>query len=98
VLFEFKNYSKPITQDQIFTTERYLYLRGLRSVGFIVARNGGSKKAVAASKGALRENGKLLMILDNTDLKIMLDMKDAGLSASDHLSDKLDDFLITLSR
>lgn len=98
VLFEFKNYSDPIGQDQIYTTERYLYLRGLRSVGFIISRAGGKPQAFKASKGALREHGKLIMILTNEDLCKMLNMKDEGDNPSDHLSDLLDNFLISLSR
>ncbi|WP_448700883.1 restriction endonuclease [Mucilaginibacter sp. AW1-3] len=98
VLFEFKNYVEPIGQDQIYTTERYLYLRGLRSVAFIITRNGGSERAVNAAKGALREHGKLILILANKDLCEMLRMKAEGKVPTDYLSDKLDDFLITLSR
>ncbi|MDB5006049.1 MAG: hypothetical protein JWP45_442 [Mucilaginibacter sp.] len=98
VLFEFKNYSDPIGQDQIYTTERYLYLRGLRSVGFIIAPKGGKAQAHKAAKGALREHGKLIIILSNEDLCKMLAMKAEGGEPSDYLSDRLDDFLISLSR
>jgi hypothetical protein len=98
VLFEFKNYQNAIGQDQIYTTERYLYLRGLRSVGFIIARVGGSKQAIKAAKGALREHGKLILILTNDDLCKMLEMKKDGKIPSDHLSEILDEFLISLSR
>ncbi|GAA4907572.1 restriction endonuclease [Mucilaginibacter defluvii] len=98
VLFEFKNYADPIGQDQIYTTERYLYVRGLRAVGFIIARNGGSERAKSAAKGALREHGKLMLILDNHDLCEMVKLKASGGLPNDYLSVKLDDFLITLSR
>ncbi|WP_345947658.1 hypothetical protein ABDD95_12445 [Mucilaginibacter sp. PAMB04274] len=98
VLFEFKNYIDAIGQDQIYTTERYLYLRGLRSVGFVIAKNGGKPQALKAAKGALREHGKLIIILDNNDLCKMVDMKVEGKIPSDYLSQKLDDFLISLSR
>ncbi|WP_449387142.1 hypothetical protein [Chryseobacterium lineare] len=98
ILFEFKNYNDPIGQDQIYTTERYLYLRGLRSVAFIISREGGQPQALKASKGALKEHGKLIIILNNKDLDRMLQMKDSGDNPSDYLSDILDDFLISLSR
>lgn len=98
VLFEFKNYTDPIGQDQIYTTERYLFLRGLRSVAFIISREGGKPQALKASKGALREHGKLIIVLKNQDLNKMLQMKDSGDNPSDHLSDILDEFLISLSR
>jgi len=98
VLFEFKNYSDPIGQGQIYTTERYLYLRGLRSVGFIIAPNGGSPQAHKAAKGALREHGKVIIILSNDDLCKMITMKENGGEPNDYLSDRLDEFLISLSR
>jgi len=98
VLFEFKNYTEPIGQDQVYTTERYLYLRGLRSVGFIIAPKGGNKQAHKAAKGALREHGKVILILSNDDLCKMIGLKDSGGEPSDYLSDKLDEFLISLSR
>jgi len=58
----------------------------------------GSPQAVKAAKGALREHGKLILILDNEDLYKMLEMKADGRVPSDYLSGKLDDFLISLSR
>lgn len=98
VLFEFKNYQKAIGQDQIYSTERYLFTKALRSVGFIIARMGGSQQATKAAKGALREHGKLLLILDRNDLCKMLEMKDNFEQPSEYLSEKLDEFLISLSR
>ena len=98
LLFEFKNYSNPIGQDQIFSTERYLFTKALRSAGIIIARNGAKNQAKIAAKGALREHGKLLIILTPKDLCIMLDMKDNGKVPSEYLSEKLDEILISLSR
>jgi ABC-type multidrug transport system fused ATPase/permease subunit len=40
VVFEFKNYEKAISQNQIYSTEKYLYPNALRSVAIIIARNG----------------------------------------------------------
>jgi hypothetical protein len=40
VVFEFKNYSDQISQNQIYTTEKYLYPNALRSVAIRVARTG----------------------------------------------------------
>lgn len=98
VLFEFKNYCEPIDQGQIYTTERYLYNKGLRSVGFIIAKNGSSSNAVTAAKGALKENGKLILLLSNEDLCAMLKLKDNNESPNDYLSNMLDTWLISLSR
>lgn len=98
VLFEFKNYCEPIEQGQIYTTEKYLYRNALRSVAFIIARTGASLNAVQAAKGALREHGKLIIILSNSDLSEMLRLKDEKGSCNDYMSDILDNWLIGISR
>ncbi len=98
ILFEFKNYCNKINQDQIFSTERYLFTKALRSVAFIIARNDANENAIVAAKGSLREHGKLIIILNNEDLCNMLKLKDDGNSPNDYLADKLDNWLCSLSR
>jgi hypothetical protein len=98
VLFEFKNYCEEVTQHQVYTTERYLYRNALRSVGFMISRKGPNTSAVQAAKGALRENGKLIMFLDDNNFNEMLDIVDDDRIASDYLSNLLDYWLVGLSR
>lgn len=98
ILFEFKNYKDKIKQGQVYTTEKYLFSKALRSVGFIIAKNGVDKNAVTAMKGALREHGKLLVHLTPEDLCDMLERKDTGNDPNTYLAEKVDDFLIKLSR
>ena len=61
VVFEFKNYNDPITQKEIYTTEKYLYSKALRSVGILISAHGYDDNALWAAKGCLRENGKLII-------------------------------------
>lgn len=98
ILFEFKNYKEPLPHGQVYTTERYLFPKALRGCCIIIARNGVSDQALKAAKGALRENGKLIVFLDEVELLAMLDKRDNGESPNDFLADKLDDFLMSLSR
>ena len=98
ILFEFKNYSDQLPASQIYSTERYLYPKALRAVSMIIARQGASQNALTAAKGALRESGKLILILNQEDIEEMVRRKDRGDSPSDYLSDKLDEHLISLSR
>jgi Holliday junction resolvase len=98
ILFEFKNYCNPITQGQIYTTERYLYNTALRSVGFIISRKGATDNAIKAAKGALRAHGKLILLLSDKDLCNMLTLRDQNDSPNDYLSNLLDRWLIALSR
>lgn len=98
IVFEFKNYCKPITQKEIFTTERYLYSKALRSVAIIIARKGVDKNGKKAIKGILRENGKLIIVLDDGEMMQMINKKLKNENPSDYLSEKLDELLIGLEK
>ena len=98
VIFEFKNYNKPITQKEIYTTEKYLYAKALRSVGIIIAAHGYDENAYWAAKGCLRENGKLIILLDTDDLIEMNKLKQNSEDPSIYLLDKLDVMLSELEK
>ena len=90
MVFEFKNYSDPITQKEIYTTEKYLYSKALRSVGILISAHGYDENAFWAAKGCLRENGKLIVLLETKDLIEMNKMKIDQEDPSNYLLDKLD--------
>lgn len=98
VVFEFKNYRENIGQGQILTTEKYLLNLALRRVAFIFCRAGCSNSAEKMLKGALRESGKVIFVLNDEDIINMLNMKENGLEPSDYLFDKADELFMTLSR
>ena len=98
MIFEFKNYSEKITQKEIYTTERYLYAKALRSVAIIVSANGYEENAYWAAKGSLRENGKLIMLFDTKDLIAMNKMKIEQEDPANYLLDRFDDLLLNLEK
>lgn len=98
IIFEYKNYSDVINQGEIYTTEKYLFTTALRSVAFIIAKNDGHVNSYKAASGALKEAGKLIVIISAKDLCKMLDMKDNGVEPAELLRAKIDDLLITMSR
>lgn len=98
IIFEFKNYSEPITQKEVYTTEKYLYAKALRSVGIIISANGYEENAYWAAKGSLRENGKLIILLDTDDLIAMNKMKLNQEDPSNYLLEKLDSLLLDLEK
>ncbi len=97
IVFEFKNYTNEISQNQIYTTEKYLYPSALRSVAIIIARNGADAGALRATQGALREMGKVILILDMNQLFDLLRAKDRGTEPSDIMVDHLDRLLTTIA-
>jgi hypothetical protein len=98
VIFEFKNHTRFITQGEIYSTEKYLFVPAMRSVAFIISRKGGDKNAKAAMRGALRETGKLMLSLSLDDICKMLEMKDAGDDPNTLLFERLDEMLMKLER
>jgi hypothetical protein len=98
ILFEFKNYRPAIKQGQILTTEKYLLEKGLRRVAIIFTRAGADKNAVAMTQGAMREHGKLMLVVDDVKVCEMLHMKERGEDPTDCLFELTDNFLLALPR
>jgi hypothetical protein len=98
ILFECKNYNEPITADQIYSTERYLFTTALRTVCFLMARKGADDGCKRAAQGALRESGKLIVLLSNEDLVEMLKLKEETGGPTSYLDEKIWKFIITLPR
>ena len=96
VVFEFKNYSEQIDQNLIYITEKYLFNAALRNVAFIISREGFSSAAKFAAEGCLKEDGKLIIDVTKKDLVKMLELKSD--KAADYLLDKLEDFLMGISK
>lgn len=98
VVFEFKNYSNPIGQSEIYTTEKYLFTNALRPVAIIIARNGANAGASSAIEGSLREQGKLILVVSLVELQLMLRRVDQGDSPDTILFEKMDGLLMKLGR
>lgn len=98
VVFEVKNYPRQISQSEIYSTEKYLFTNALRSVAILIARKGENKGALHARQGALREMGKLIIMITQDELIKMLERKIANEEVISILAEKIDDFLTTLAR
>ncbi|MBO1514080.1 restriction endonuclease [Metabacillus bambusae] len=98
IVFEFKNYSTKVKQTQVYTTEKYLFQTALRNVCFIISRTGLDNNAINATKGVLRESGKLIISLCDDDLFKLLQLKESGDEPSDYLFELIDDTLLKLSK
>ena len=96
VVFEFKNYTDKIDQNLIYITEKYLFDAALRNVAIIISRKGFSKSAKFAAEGCLKEHGKLILDITNEDLAKMLELRSD--QAADYLLDKLEEFLMGISK
>lgn len=98
ILFECKNYEKEIGPDQVYSTERYLFTGALRTVCLLVSRLGPNAGAIRAAQGAMRESGKLLILLSNQDLIDMLQLKTQDGGPEGFLDKRIWDFVVSLPR
>lgn len=98
VVFEFKNYAAKLPQNLIYVTEKYLFNAALRNVAIIISREGFQNSANIAAMGSLKENGKLILNITDSDLNNMLKMKSEGKEPSDYLLSKVENFLMSVSK
>lgn len=98
ILFECKNYNDRITADQVYSTERYLFNGALRTVCFLISRLGPNDGCLRAAQGAMRESGKLILLLSNVDLISLIERKTEYEGPEDFLDEKIWDFVISLPR
>lgn len=98
ILFEFKNYVDEISQGEVLTTEKYLFDNAFRKVAIIFTRKGTKFSAEEMCRGAMRESGKLILILNDEDVINMLRFDNSGSDSSDYLLELTDQFLMKLSR
>lgn len=98
ILFEFKNYISSIKQGQVLTTEKYLLPQAMRNVAILFTRKGADKGAKTMIAGAMRDAGKLMIVLDDNQVCDMLHAKQRGDDPADILFSLTDDFLMSLNR
>lgn len=64
----------------------------------MLTTKGADENAMWAARGCLRENGKLIIVLDGKDIEKMLRMKGQGEDPSDHILSILDIMLEDLEK
>lgn len=98
VIFEFKNYVERTSQKEIYTTEKYLFAGALRMVAIMVARHDEDDGSKKAREGALREHGKLIMLLTGDELIQIVETFRVGDDVYKHLIDNLHKMLSVIGR
>jgi hypothetical protein len=98
VVFEFKNYVDLISQNLIYTTEKYLFKPALRNVAIIISRKGFDDHANDTALGCLKETGKLISDITDDDLIVMLLAKIDGKEPSDILLERVLDMLMSIGK
>ncbi|MBQ8813684.1 MAG: DEAD/DEAH box helicase family protein [Lachnospiraceae bacterium] len=98
IVFEFKNSREKLSQDMIYSTEKYLFNTTLRNVSIIISRNGFSSNATKAAEGCLKENGKLILDITDEDLINMILKKERGEEPADYLMSAFEDLMLSIGK
>jgi len=101
IVFEFKNYNNQIKQDEIYSTNKYLYKDALRTVAIIISRDKMDANAKKTCEGILRNEKNLILNLDENDLITMLKSKKENCNkdiCSEYMENLFDNFLICLAK
>lgn len=75
-----------------------MFETALRKVAIIITRHGIDKNGMKLTKGILRESGKLIIVLNDEDVKEMISIYENGEKATTVLEKKLDELLTTLEK
>lgn len=87
------------TEDKMFRMDLVCGIKAvLRNVAIIISRNGFSHNALKAATGILTENGKLIIDLNDNDIITMLRLKADKQDPSDYMLNKLEEYLMSISK
>lgn len=101
IVFEFKNYNNKIKQEEIYSTNKYLYKDALRTVAIVISRYKMDTNAKKTCEGILRGEKNLILNLSEDDLITMLKSKKENHNkdiCSEYMEKIFDDFLIGLAK
>lgn len=101
IVFEFKNYNDEISRSQIDDANKYLHDKALRTVAIVVSREKATKSAEERCKGILRNEGNLILRLNQKDLITMLEKRrdnDNKDITTEYIERIFDDFLLKLEK
>ena len=79
-------------------TEKYLFEAPLRKVAIIISIHGIDENGKKLAEGILRESGKLIIVLNDTDLKRMIELYIKGYKTTVVFTEKLDEILTRLEK
>jgi hypothetical protein len=97
LLFDAKNYAEKLSTRDIDTFKEYLRENPyFGNFGVIITRMGASRNCKESIFRALLSSAMKILVLDETDLLLMLDYVDSGKNAVDVLERKLEDLLLQM--
>jgi hypothetical protein len=96
IVIDAKNYSKRVQKKDVLQISNYLKSHGAGLFGIIISRNGGDSSCTHTIKEVWAIQKKLIIVLDDEDIKQMLNLKAAGNNPDDVIKQKIEQFRLSL--
>lgn len=96
IVLDAKNYSKKVTKKEILQIANYLKIHGTGLFGVIISRNGGDRGGYLTAREYWAMDGKMVIVLDDNDVKSMILAKEAGNPPEETLRQKIEEFRLSM--
>jgi hypothetical protein len=96
VVVDAKNYTDEIKKTEVLQLANYLSLHGPGHFGIIITRNGADNSAIVTRREQWTVYSKLILILNDEDIKQMLEAKGAPGEADLLIRQKIEDFRLSI--
>ncbi|MEO3748687.1 hypothetical protein [Plantactinospora sp. B5E13] len=96
VVVDAKNYTDGIKKPEVLQLANYLSLHGPGHFGLIVTRKGADNSALVTRREQWTVYNKMILILDDDDVKQMLESKDASGEPDLLIRQKIEDFRLSI--
>jgi hypothetical protein len=96
VVVDAKNSCKKVTKRDVLQVSNYLKRHGTGLFGIIIGRQGGDKSSLLTLREIWSNEQKLILILNDEDIKQMLMLKSVGNNPEDVLKEKIQQFRLSI--
>lgn len=95
VVVDAKNWSGQIDKDEVLKIANYLSAHGAGLFGILMSRKGGDSSAEVTQREQWMQHRKMIVILDDSDVRQMLAMHTSNGSPADLIRQKIEDFRLS---
>ena len=96
IVLDAKNYTGKIKKQAILQISNYLKLHGTGLFGIIISRNGGDQGSYITARECWAMDNKLVIVLNDDDIKNMLIAKESGNFPEEILRQKIEEFRLSM--
>ena len=93
MIWDFKNYTDPVSGEEVNDVAKYANA-ALGRLVVIISRKGGNESARTAQLRRLRNDDRMILVVSDEQLLEMIQRKEAGGIPEDLLEDLLDEVLL----